>query len=60
MDLNYVNKITFIGDVKIIFDTIKVVLKKDGIISETSVTVEELRGEKIRRYECFIPYIIRF
>lgn len=44
MDLDYVNKITFIGDVKIILDTIKVVLKKDGISSGTSVTMEEFEG----------------
>lgn len=47
MDLDYVNKITFVWDIKIVFDTIKVVLKKDGISSETSVTTEEFWGEKI-------------
>lgn len=40
MDADYVRHITFIGDVKIILDTIKVVLKHEGIHSSTSVTME--------------------
>ena len=40
MDLKYVQNITFIGDCKIIIDTIKAVLKREGISSETSVTME--------------------
>lgn len=43
-DVEYVNNITFLGDVKIILDTIKVVLKREGISSETSVTMEEFCG----------------
>lgn len=31
MDVKYVEKITFLGDVQIIIDTIRVVLKRDGI-----------------------------
>lgn len=44
MDVYYTENITFCGDVKIILDTIKCVLKRDGISSETSVTMEEFKG----------------
>lgn len=44
MDVAYVRNITFIGDVKIIFGTVGAVLKRDGITSETSVTMEEFKG----------------
>ena len=43
-DVQYVNNITFWGDWKIIFQTVGKVLKRDGISSETSVTVEEFMG----------------
>lgn len=43
-DVQYVDNITFWGDVKIIFNTVKVVFKRDGISSETSATMEEFRG----------------
>ena len=46
MDVEYVDHITFAGDVKIILDTVGTVLKRDGISSETSVTMEEFMGEK--------------
>lgn len=45
-DIRYVDNITFWGDVKIVFNTVKVVLKRDGISSETSATMEEFRGTK--------------
>ena len=45
-DVQYVDNITFWGDVKIIFNTFKVVFKRDGINSETSATMEEFRGSK--------------
>ena len=45
-DVQYVDNITFWGDVKIIFNTVKVVFKRDGISSETSATMEEFRGSK--------------
>jgi lipopolysaccharide/colanic/teichoic acid biosynthesis glycosyltransferase len=38
-DLKYVKHITFIGDVKIIIDTAKIVLKKDGISAEGQATM---------------------
>ena len=40
MDVEYVNNITFLNDIKIIFDTIKSVVKKEGITSATSATME--------------------
>lgn len=45
-DVWYVDNITFGGDIKIILNTVKVVLKKDGISSGTSATMEEFRGSK--------------
>ena len=45
MDVWYVQHITFLGDLKIILDTVKTVLKKEGISSETSMTMEEFKGE---------------
>ena len=43
-DVYYVDHVTFLMDWKIIFKTIKTVLKKDGITSDTSVTMEEFKG----------------
>lgn len=43
-DVQYVDNITFIGDLKIIFQTVFVVFSKDGISSDTSVTMEEFMG----------------
>ena len=40
MDLKYVEHISFVGDMKIIIDTIKVVVRREGINSETSATME--------------------
>ena len=44
MDVWYTKNITFKRDVLIIIDTIKTVLKRDGINSETSSTMEEFQG----------------
>lgn len=45
LDVKYVDHITFLGDLKIILDTVIVAfVKKDGISSETSVTMEEFMG----------------
>lgn len=38
-DLKYVKHITFIGDLKIIIDTVKIVLKRDGISAEGEATM---------------------
>lgn len=53
LDLQYVNQITFLGDIKILFDTVMVVLKRDGITSETSVTMEEFMGTHLEEC-CFM------
>lgn len=47
MDVWYTKNISFKTDVKIIIDTIKTVLKRDGISSETSVTMEEFMGTPV-------------
>ena len=44
-DVEYVDNVTFLGDWKIIFQTVKTVLRRDGISSETSATMEEFRGD---------------
>lgn len=46
MDVKYVQHITFVEDVKILLNTIFKVLKRDGISSETSATMEEFKGTK--------------
>ena len=43
-DVEYVDNITFWGDVKILLATVMAVLKHDGISSETSATMEEFMG----------------
>lgn len=43
-DVKYVDNITFLGDWKIIFQTLKVVFRREGISSKTSVTMEEFMG----------------
>lgn len=43
-DIKYVGHITFCKDMKIILDTVKVVLRKEGIHSSTSVTMETFTG----------------
>ena len=47
LDVVYVDNVSFIGDWKIIFKTIKKVLVKDGISSDTSVTMEPFKGSKV-------------
>ena len=44
LDLEYIKDITFIGDVKIILKTVKKVIVKEGIQSETSATMEVFTG----------------
>ena len=47
LDVEYVDHITFLGDVKIILDTVvKAFVKQEGISSETSGTMEEFMGSK--------------
>jgi len=45
-DTEYIQKITFVGDIKIIFGTVKAVLSRKGINGENSVTMEPFRGTK--------------
>ena len=45
-DVRYVDNITFLGDWKIIYDTLSIVLKREGISSATSSTMEEFMGSK--------------
>jgi undecaprenyl phosphate N,N'-diacetylbacillosamine 1-phosphate transferase len=46
LDVEYVDNVSFIGDWKIIFLTLKKVFIKEGISSDTSVTMEPFRGSK--------------
>ena len=46
LDVWYVQHISFWVDVKVIFMTVKKVFCRDGISSETSVTMEEFSGTK--------------
>lgn len=47
MDVEYVDHITFLGDLKIIWDTVMVAfVKHDGISSATSATMEEFMGNE--------------
>ena len=47
-DVKYVNKVTLAGDIKILLKTVEAVLKKDGISSGTSVTMEEFTGNEVK------------
>ena len=47
MDVWYANHITFSTDVKIIWNTVMAVVKRDGISSETSATMEEFMGTPV-------------
>ena len=44
LDVLYVKKITLWGDLKILFYTVITILKRDGVSSATSVTMEEFHG----------------
>ena len=46
-DVYYVEHISFLGDWKIIFQTILTVLRREGISSESSVTMEEFKGTEV-------------
>ena len=48
-DVKYVDRITFAGDVKIIADTVRTVLKREGISSNTSSTMEEFMVSEVSR-----------
>lgn len=50
-DVYYVDHITFLGDWKIIFQTVKTVLTKEGINSETAATMETFHGSQNKETE---------
>ena len=54
LDVKYIDDITFIGDLKIIFGSVKAVFKRDGISSETSATMEEFTGSVATNEKVFI------
>lgn len=43
-DVRYVDRVTFAGDLKIIFETIRIVIRREGISGEGSVTMKEFMG----------------
>ncbi len=45
-DVKYVDHITFLGDWKIIFDTVKTVVRRDGISAAGEATMGEFMGSK--------------
>lgn len=47
LDVEYVDNVSLIRDWKIIFLTLKKVFVKEGISSDTSVTMEPFRGSKV-------------
>lgn len=55
-DVEYVDNVTFLGDWKIIFQTVWKVFKRDGISSETNATMEDFYGtlkeEGMEKNEC--------
>lgn len=50
-DVHYVDNITLLGDLKILFKTIGKVFRREGISSSTSATMEEFEGERIVEHE---------
>ncbi len=43
-DIQYVNNITFLGDLEILFKTVLAVLKREGISQENNATMSEFTG----------------
>lgn len=46
MDVWYTKNVTFKTDMQILWDTVMIVLKREGISSESSATMEEFMGSK--------------
>lgn len=44
MDVEYVDRVTFAGDARVVLDTVSAVLRRDGVSSATSQTMEPFRG----------------
>ena len=53
LDVRYVDDVTFVGDWKIIFLTLKKVLTREGINSEESATMEDFKGNEGGREKPF-------
>lgn len=51
LDVEYVQNITFIGDLKIIFETVVKVLKHEGISAEGSATMVDFMGTPLEEGE---------
>lgn len=49
LDIEYVDNISFVGDLMIIFLTLKKVFIREGISSSTAVTMEPFRGSKVNQ-----------
>lgn len=47
-DVKYVDNVTFIGDWKIIFKTVKIVLKREGISAANDATMPEFMGNEVQ------------
>ena len=48
LDVEYVDNITFLGDVKILLQTVAAVFKREGISSATAATMEEFMGAEAK------------
>ncbi|HFI0082995.1 TPA: sugar transferase [Streptococcus suis] len=46
MDVEYVKNVTFLGDIRIILQTVRSVIKRSGISSAESATMDEFKGNK--------------
>lgn len=51
LDVKYTENVTFINDMKIIFNTILTVFKQEDISSDTSVTMEPFKGNDEINYD---------
>ncbi len=43
-DVSYVDRITFLGDCRIVWETVRLVLRREGVSPEASATMEEFMG----------------
>lgn len=51
LDVEYVNNVNFLMDIKIVLLTILIVFKREGISSSQSVTMEPFKGNKVYQDE---------
>ena len=54
LDVAYIEKISLRGDMRIIFDTIRIVLKREGISSDVSATMEVFQGAPVNSEEIHV------